>query len=237
MIKQLIILCLLLSVALHNAAAQNGEYKRYTAALQTLKTIKKYGYKSEVESVMNDGSYDKITTTLYVDKAKQCLFMEHEGGITVINQQVILQIDHITKVVKIFDKQAYQKKYDQSIVSLQKYFSNNIMDFYLDSVLAKINTVQALNKDDHTVFSLKFPDGNMYGKFELGFNEKRKQPVSMQVLIFGNSQMKSYTASFKVYAYQFDFTDAVFQTDSYIRKSNSKYYLLKYKNYKIITDQ
>jgi hypothetical protein len=234
--KQLIISCLLLLVALQTAFAQTAEYKRYKEALQTLKTIKKYAYKSEIESVMNDGSFDKIATTLYVDKSKQCLFMENEGSITVINQEQILQIDHVAKVVKLFDKQTYQKKYDQSILSLQKYFANNIMDFYLDSVLAKINTVRAFNKDDHTVFSLQFPDGNMFGKFELGFNEKRKQPVSMQVLIFGSSQMKSHTASFKVYAYQFDFTDAVFQTGSYVKKTNNKYYLLKYKNYKLITD-
>lgn len=212
------------------------DIERFHTAMRSLKALKKYGYQVNLSGVMPDGSYDAVQMDIYMDKQSKQVYYSDKANIVIINTRHIMHIDHNAKVFKIFDRKAYENKYNGQFNTIKGLFRDDDFNRMIDSLFLKTRTVNLTkDKNGHTLFGMTTIREDMKMQFEFRYDEQRKLPVSMNMTLGSTDRSDKFIYTYKVSDYVYDFDDSIFQTRAYFTYADNTYTVLKYKHYKLIS--
>lgn len=226
----------MLTVAVSSAQQSSGDYAQFERVVNSMKTWKKYGYKSKMNGLMPTGQYAVQETKVYIDLPQQLYYYEDKAQILLVNRQHIMQIDHRTKQFKIFKRSEYQKIYGGRVNNIQSLFKEDLIKSSLDSVLVKNKQVTMQKSSTGAkIFRTVKKDDLLSVVLELETQPTTDMIHTMNYSIF-DLEDNSSLLTCNVYDYVTDFSADVFSTQRFFtEKGSGDYTLLMYKNYKLLT--
>lgn len=212
------------------------DIERFHTAMRSLKGLQRYGYKVNLSGVMPDGSYDAVELTMYMDKGRKQVAYTDKANIVIINTRHIMHIDHNAKVFKIFDRKAYESRYNGQFNTIKGLFRDDDFNRMIDSLFLKTKHVQlSRDKSGHTQFGMTTIRDDMRMQLEFRYDEQRKLPVSMDMTLGSTGRSDRFVYTYKVSDYVYGFDDRVFDTRSYFTYADNTYTVLQYRDYKLIS--
>lgn len=221
--------------------AQTDDQQALNEVVSGIKNLKTYSYEAAMVAMFPNGQQDEIVNKVYMDAPHKCLRYSNKTQIVILNKKWFYRADHASHTVSIFNVVTYSKKTRRDPEELNNVFKGgNVIDFFLDSVLAKQAKIKSISvRDDRISIAFDFGARSHIKDFQIVYNREQQLPELIKMTTIyrnegaGNDKNNQTTMSIVCRNYSGTIAQEVFSTDKYFRLINGKISLLQYKNYKV----
>src|SRR5690606_10563790 len=178
----MIFACMLCSMGSH---AQISSYmNKLTGMVQSLKELKVYGYDYTIRITYPNGQKDQLSGKSYVDGANKIYYNTNQAQTILLTPEWYYRAEHRDKKLTIIDlKKHYTDENKQAYRA--DLFNNNMLSYYLDSVIIKYGRIQKYEeRGDTATIHLTFRTNTPVQKMEVSYDMKRDIPFSVKTYCF-----------------------------------------------------
>lgn len=241
-IGRLFLLCIffiITSKGVVSAQSSKQEFAKLQSVFQKLQQLPEYQYETETNAIYPNGTKDKLSTLLCVNRKEKELYYQTNNQILIINKKWIYNADLFNKTVSILSKRRYAKYKDQ-MPNPDDFFDGKTIGNLMDStILNKAVLKDVDHNGDLITYKLGFAKGSYFDEFVLVYNSKTELPQLIRFRVkYNNGKNADGSSQNSIYEticknYKVKLSDEVFDTKKYFYVKDGKVKLLKYKNFKV----
>ena len=232
--KSIPLIAILLFVGLKVFGQQKASMKELKPVFDHLKSLKAYSFENHTNAVFANGKSDALVTKVYMDKQNQCLFYSNKGETLLLNHKWIYKASHNTKIVQVFDVNAYNKRNKKVQSDIRSLFQYDISSSLIDSVIMKYGTLLSSEKKGPlTTYKIGFPSEAGVKNVTVVYNENTQLPESIYIKMLKEEGRQKLQTEVLCNNYKATIPSSIFDEHNYFSIIQQKVALTQYKNYKV----